>query len=179
MPHLSRSFIIKPRDFTHAGEVSIKVRSILKSIGFDVALIRRVSLCAYEAEMNVVMHGGHGNLLLSLDPENIILDVSDDGPGIEDLDLAFQEGYSTATLEHREMGFGAGMGLPNIKKSSDTLKVHTAQDKGLHLKMGFRSRVTSVDIDPQSRWSIPSMPKRWFWNPEAEDCAFCPWIFWP
>ena len=89
-------------------------------------------------EMNVVMHGGNGDLLLNLDTENIILDVSDDGSGIEDLDLAFQEGYSTATLEHREMGFGAGMGLPNIKKSADTLDVHTARGKGLHLKMGFK-----------------------------------------
>jgi anti-sigma regulatory factor (Ser/Thr protein kinase) len=138
MPHLSRSFTIRPRDFTRAGEVSIEVRSILKSIGFDIALIRRVSLCAYEAEMNVVMHGGNGNLFLNLDPENIIIEVSDDGPGIEDLDQAFQEGFSTATLEHRELGFGAGMGLPNIKRSTDTLEVETGQHEGLYLKMGFK-----------------------------------------
>jgi anti-sigma regulatory factor (Ser/Thr protein kinase) len=137
MPDLERQFTINPNDFAKAGEVSIQIQGILKTIGFDPELIRRVAICAYESEMNVVMHGGNGVVLLSVKPEKISLDVMDDGPGINDIELAFKEGYSTATLEHREMGFGAGMGLPNIKKNTDLLEVHSEKSKGTQLKMGF------------------------------------------
>ena len=138
MPQLTKIFRIVARDFTRAGEVSVHVRSILKGIGFDSSLMRRISLCAYEAEMNVVMHGGEGTLELSIEPEQITLFVNDDGPGIKDIDLALQEGYSTATPEHREMGFGAGMGLPNIKKSADFFEMNSEEGKGTHLKIGFK-----------------------------------------
>jgi anti-sigma regulatory factor (Ser/Thr protein kinase) len=138
MPHLTRTFKIIARDFTRAGEVSVKVRSILKNIGFDSSLIRRIALCAYEAEMNVVMHGGEGILDLSVDPEEIRLVVSDDGPGIENIELALQEGYSTATPEHREMGFGAGMGLPNIKNSADHFEMRSEAGKETHLEIVFK-----------------------------------------
>ena len=140
MPHLTRSFKIKARDFFHAGEVSIQIKSVLKTIGFEADLVRRISVCAYESEMNVVMYGGDGNLLLTIDPENVILDVRDDGPGIENIELALQEGYSTATPEYREMGFGAGMGLPNIKKNSDSFEIHSRKGEGTHLKIGFKVR---------------------------------------
>jgi serine/threonine-protein kinase RsbT len=137
MPELQRSFKVKFNDFMKAGDISVKIQSILKTIGFDPALIRRVSVCAYESEMNVVMHGGDGDVLLIVGPGNITIHVRDDGPGIENTELAFQEGYSTATHEHREMGFGAGMGLPNIKKSADAVEVISEKGKGTYLKMSF------------------------------------------
>jgi anti-sigma regulatory factor (Ser/Thr protein kinase) len=137
MPDLERSFNIKFNDFSKAGEVSIEVQRILKNIGFDPGLIRRVCVCAYESEMNVVMHGGDGVVLLTVDPETVVIDIRDDGPGIDDVELALQEGYSTASMEHQEMGFGAGMGLPNIKKNADSLEVKSVKGEGTHLKMEF------------------------------------------
>lgn len=138
MAQLIKSFNVKPRDFIRAGGASIKVQEVLKTIGFKEDVIRRVSVCAYEAEMNIVMYGGDGNISLTVDPEKINIDVIDDGPGIEDIEKALEEGYSTATEEYREMGFGAGMGLPNIKKNSDSLEINVHKGKGTHLKMGFR-----------------------------------------
>ncbi len=138
MTHLTRSFKIKARDFSRAGEVSIKVQDILKTVGFEASCIRRVSICAYESEMNVVMHGGDGVLSLTVAPESIFLEVEDNGPGIKDIELALQEGYSTATPEYREMGFGAGMGLPNIKKNAHFFDIDSQNGKGARLKMGFK-----------------------------------------
>jgi anti-sigma regulatory factor (Ser/Thr protein kinase) len=138
MSQLSKSFRITPRDFIRAGEVSIEVQGLLKTIGFDADVIRRVSVCAYEAEMNVVMHGGDGTLSLSVDPKMVNMEVKDDGPGIEDIELAMKAGYSTAPPEHRELGFGAGMGLPNIKKNADSLEVNSKKGKGTRLKITFK-----------------------------------------
>lgn len=138
MPHLKKSFTIKPRDFIRAGEVSIQVQSILKTIGFEPDIIRRTSICAYESEMNVVMHGGDGTLLLIVDTDMISIEVWDNGPGIENIELALQEGYSTAPPEYREIGFGAGMGLPNIKKNADQLEIESKKDQGTSLKIYFR-----------------------------------------
>lgn len=138
MPRLTKNFNVKPKDFIRAGEASIKVQEVLKTVGFEEDAIRRASVCAYEAEMNIVMYGGDGNISLTVDPEKITLDVVDDGPGIENIEEAIVEGYSTATEEYREMGFGAGMGLPNIKNNSDSLEINSLKDKGTHLKIGFR-----------------------------------------
>ena len=138
MSYMTKSFNIKPRDFIRAGEASIKVQGVLKIIGFGEDVIRRASVCAYEAEMNIVMYGGDGNISLTVDPERITLDVIDDGPGIENIEKSLEEGYSTATVEYREMGFGAGMGLPNIKKNSDSFEINSQKEKGTHLKIGFR-----------------------------------------
>jgi anti-sigma regulatory factor (Ser/Thr protein kinase) len=140
MSLLKRSFEIKARDFVRAGEASIEVQRILKNIGFDPEQIRRASICAYESEMNVVMHGGDGELVLTLNAEKIVLDINDKGPGIQDIDLALQEGYSTASHEDREMGFGAGMGLPNIKKNADFFEILSGKGKGAHLKIGINLR---------------------------------------
>ncbi|MBN1104407.1 MAG: ATP-binding protein [Deltaproteobacteria bacterium] len=139
MPHLTREFAIKAKDFIKAGEVSIQVQGLLKTIGFGADIIRRVAICAYESEMNVVMHGGDGALTLSVDTDGILLEVRDDGKGIEDIDLALQEGYSTASPEDRERGFGAGMGLPNIQRNTDDLEIRSEMGKGTHLKMTFRA----------------------------------------
>jgi serine/threonine-protein kinase RsbT len=139
MPHLTKSYSIKARDYLRAGEVSMQVQGLLKSIGFDPELIRRVSICAYEAEMNVVMHGGDGQLSVEINTASVSLDVKDGGPGIENIDLALQEGYSTASEEAREMGFGAGMGLPNIKKNCDSLEILSEKGKGAELRIGFKA----------------------------------------
>jgi len=139
MAHLTKNYPIKARDYLRAGEVSMQVQGLLKSIGFAQAMIRRVSICAYEAEMNVVMHGGDGSLTVEINTDGIVLDVRDDGPGIEDISLALQEGYSTASEEAREMGFGAGMGLPNIQKNSDSLDIVSEKGKGTEVKIGFKA----------------------------------------
>lgn len=104
---------------------------------FDPSLIRRVAICGYESEMNVVMHGGDGTLSIEVDSDRLILEITDDGPGIEDIDLAMQAGYSTANDDHREMGFGAGMGLPNMKKNSDRIQVDSKKDDGTLVRMIF------------------------------------------
>lgn len=135
MTNFKRQFEIKAKDFVKAGEASIEVQSILKAIGFDADCVRRVAVCAYEAEMNVVMHGGDGVLILTVEPRKIVLNFRDKGPGIENVELALQEGYSTATSEYREMGFGAGMGLPNIKKNADSLEIHSEKGKGTQLEI--------------------------------------------
>ena len=137
MSKFKKSFHIKGRDFIRAGEASINVQNLLKSMDFDPRLIRRVAICGYESEMNVVMHGGDGSLSLEVDTYRLILEISDDGPGIEDIDLAMQAGYSTANDDHREMGFGAGMGLPNMKKNSDIITIESQKDKGTHVRMVF------------------------------------------
>jgi anti-sigma regulatory factor (Ser/Thr protein kinase) len=104
---------------------------------FDPRLIRRVAICGYEGEMNVVMHGGDGTMSIELDDKRLTLEISDDGPGIEDIALAMQAGYSTANDEHRRMGFGAGMGLPNMKKNSDRIQIESQKNNGTVVRMLF------------------------------------------
>lgn len=137
MTKFKKSFHIKGRDFIRAGEASINVQNLLKSMDFDPRLIRRVAICGYESEMNVVMHGGDGSLSLEVDTDKLILEISDDGPGIVDIDLAMQAGYSTANDDHREMGFGAGMGLPNMKKNSDQIHIESNNGQGTVVRMIF------------------------------------------
>jgi len=125
-----RQFEIVGDDFSSAGAVSIAVKRLVKEVGFSPELVRRVAIAAFEAEMNVVMYGGGGFLELHITADRVRLVIKDQGPGISDLDLAMQEGWSTATTEMREMGFGAGMGLPNMKKNSDRMQVLTDQGRG-------------------------------------------------
>lgn len=139
MAHLKKEYTVKAGDFVHAGEGSMHIQSTLKTIGYDPEIIRRASICAYESEMNIVMHGGDGALNLTVNSRWIIIEAIDNGAGIEDIELAFQEGYSTAREEHREMGFGAGMGLPNIKKNTDSLEVKSSKNRGTFLKMIFNT----------------------------------------
>lgn len=137
MSTISKEYNIKARDFIHAGESSIDLKKSLKALNLDQEIIRRAAVCAYESEMNIVMHGGDGILILNVDETGIIIEARDDGQGISDIDLALQEGYSTATDEYREMGFGAGMGLPNIKKNSDFLDILSIKGKGTCLTICF------------------------------------------
>jgi len=125
-----RSFKIHGRDFDKAGETSTEIKAILKSLSIDAGVIRHAVVVAFEAEMNVVMYADEGTMTFVLTDEAIGIEVADVGPGIPDLELAMQEGYSTASDEMRELGFGFGMGLPNIKRNSDTLSITTEVGKG-------------------------------------------------
>jgi len=137
METLKESFHIQGNDFIHAGEGAIKIKNILKVLNINPQLIRRVAICSYEAEMNIVMHGGGGKLQFEIDADKVVLEASDEGDGIEDIETAMMEGFSTAKEEYREMGFGAGMGLPNIKKNSDHLAIASAKGKGTRVQMVF------------------------------------------
>ena len=137
MSAIKRSYYIRSRDFIRAGEASIKIQTLLKSLNFDPKLIRRVAICGYEGEMNVVMHGGDGSLGFAIKPDELVMEISDDGPGIVDIEKAMRAGFSTALDEHREMGFGAGMGLPNMKKNADDIIVESEKDQGTRVRMVF------------------------------------------
>ena len=108
----SQSFLIEGRDFRNAGRASTEIKHILKQLGVDGGIIRRVAIAAYEAEMNVVMYASKAKMRLQVTPQVIQIAVDDEGPGIPDVERAMVEGFSTATDEMREMGFGAGTGFP-------------------------------------------------------------------
>ena len=112
-------------DFTRAGEASGNVKVQLKKLGFDPSVIRNVVIALYEGEINMVIHAGGGQIDVSIDPDQIRMVLADHGPGIPDVALARQEGYSTAPDNVRALGFGAGMGLPNIKKYTDEMRIET------------------------------------------------------
>lgn len=130
---LSQSFVIRGGDFNNAGKTSTSIKEILQEIGINSSIVVRASIAAYEAEMNIVMYAHRGVVTLNITPEKLHLKLRDEGPGIENTDLAMQEGFSTATDEMREMGFGAGMGLPNIKKNADEFKISSIPGKGTSL----------------------------------------------
>lgn len=129
-------FSIESDNFATAGEASAKIKSILKMIGIPPALTRRITIAAYEAEMNMIIHSLGGTMTLAISPSDIQLSCVDTGPGIEDIDTAMQEGYSTAPLNVRTMGFGAGMGLPNIKRNSDVFSIESSKE-GTSLSLTF------------------------------------------
>jgi len=138
------SFDIEGGDFSRAGAAASRVKQILKEIGLDSNYVKRAVVIAYEAEINVVSYATRGKMTLTVSPAKIDITVEDVGPGIEDIELAMQEGYSTASDWIREMGFGAGMGLPNIKKNSDFLEIESEVGVGtrvhaeVHLGKGGR-----------------------------------------
>ena len=134
---LSQKFKIKGGDFGKAGRTSTSIKEILKEIGIDHSIVIRASIAVYEAEMNVVMYAKRGMVTLNITPEKLHLKLEDEGQGIADIDQAMKEGFSTATHEMREMGFGAGMGLPNIKKNADRFKINSISGKGTTLDIIF------------------------------------------
>jgi serine/threonine-protein kinase RsbT len=134
---LNHELYINGSDFANAGMVSTEVKSILKKIGLDPVLVRRVAISTYEGEMNVVMHAIRANVHLCVTPKVIVVVIDDEGKGIPNVDLAMQEGFTTATEEMRAMGFGSGMGLPNIKKNSDELMIKSQVEVGTRLEMRF------------------------------------------
>jgi len=129
------SFQIQGKDFNAAGEASSKIKSILQQLGIRSQICRRVAIVAYEAEMNVVIHADRGVMVLEVHPDHVDLEIVDEGPGIPDLEAVMVEGFSTAPDYVREMGFGAGMGLPNIKRSSDEFFIDSEPDRGVTLRV--------------------------------------------
>jgi serine/threonine-protein kinase RsbT len=127
---LKKTYPVHGRNFDKAGEAATEIKQLLKELGLDAALIHRAVVVAFEAEMNVVMYASEGTVTLVLTDDDIQLEVADRGPGIADIALAMTEGYSTATNEMREMGFGFGMGLPNIKKNSDVFHIDSVLNTG-------------------------------------------------
>ena len=120
-------------DFTRAGEASGLVKRKLKQLGFSPDVIRRVAIAMYEGEINMVIHAGGGQIDVEILPDRVIAVLADQGPGIPDVEQAMQEGWSTAPDNVRSLGFGAGMGLPNIKKYSDTVDIATKVGEGTTL----------------------------------------------
>lgn len=118
-------FDVSGEDFTRAGEASGKVKSKLKQLGIAPDAVRRVAIALYEGEINLVIHAGGGEIDVEISPEDIKMTLTDKGPGIADVEKAMTEGFSTATENIRSLGFGAGMGLPNMKKYSDEMKIDT------------------------------------------------------
>jgi anti-sigma regulatory factor (Ser/Thr protein kinase) len=127
---LRKTFEIQGQDFGNAGERCAEVTAILKDLDVDPSIILRVGVVAFEAEMNAVMYARRATLTFVLTDNEIVVDVADQGPGIPDIELAMQPGYSTATDEMREMGFGYGLGLPNIKKNSDVFSLQSEVGRG-------------------------------------------------
>jgi serine/threonine-protein kinase RsbT len=134
---LSKRYEIESSDFSRAGQVSTQIKELLQEIGITSSIIRRAAIATYEAEMNVVMYADRAELFLTVNPEKIHIRIEDKGQGIENIDLAMQEGFSTATAEMREMGFGAGMGLPNIKKNADKFELSSTPGKGTTVDITF------------------------------------------
>ena len=128
-------FDVSGEDFTRAGEASGKVKSKLKQLGIAPDAVRRVAIALYEGEINLVIHAGGGEIDVEISPENIKMILSDKGPGIADVEKAMTEGFSTATENIRSLGFGAGMGLPNMKKYSDEMKIDTKIGEGTTIFM--------------------------------------------
>ena len=136
MPEAFESiYTITGKDFSNAGKVSTSIKETLKRLGLNPAVIRRIAIVSYEAEMNLVMYAVQGKIQLTVSPETVTINVQDEGPGIPDIELAMQEGYSTATPEMREMGFGAGMGLPNIRKNADDFEISSEIGQGTQLSI--------------------------------------------
>jgi anti-sigma regulatory factor (Ser/Thr protein kinase) len=127
---LRESFKIQGGNYDKAGEVSSEIKVMLRDLCIDAANTRRTVIVAYEGEMNVVMYAQRGTLTLTLTDEDISLQFDDEGPGIPDIQQALQEGYSTATDEMRELGFGFGMGLPNMKKNADEFHIESEVGRG-------------------------------------------------
>lgn len=129
------TFSIQGGDFTNAGHPSSEVKKVLKQLGIDSKTIKNIVIALYEAEVNVVAHAWRGTVTVEIDENKITMLLEDEGPGIPDIELAMQAGYSTASKKVREMGFGAGMGLPNMKKNTDELIIESEVDKGTKVKM--------------------------------------------
>ena len=130
-----KNYQLSGTDFSIAGEASSSFKSILKRLGVPADIVRKVAIAMYEAEINTIIHGGGGECDAEISGKEIKITFRDQGPGIADIDKAMQAGFSTATDQIRELGFGAGMGLPNIKKYTDDMQIETAPGKGTTLTL--------------------------------------------
>ena len=141
MSTLRLTYEVEKDDLARAGEASSQVKQTLRKLGFDPETIRRVSICMYEGEINMVIHADGGQATVDIGLDAITLTLADHGPGIPDVDLAMQAGYTTAGEAVRDLGFGAGMGLPNMKKYSDSMTIDTT--------VGVGTTVTMIILIPQ------------------------------
>lgn len=128
-------FDVDGEDFTSAGQASVQVKKALRQLGISPEIIRKVSIAMYEGEINMVIHAGGGKADVLLYEDHIEIVLDDQGPGIADIDLAMQEGYSTAPDHIRSLGFGAGMGLPNMKRYTDEMQIDSTLGKGTRIVM--------------------------------------------
>ena len=135
MEKLHLHYDVEGNDFIAAGEASGQVKRALRQLGIDFEVIRRCAICMYEGEINMVVHADGGTADVMVEKDKVTIILEDRGPGISDMELAMQEGYSTASQDVRELGFGAGMGLPNMKKYSDSLEISSEVGKGTKVTM--------------------------------------------
>lgn len=135
MEALNLHYDVSGNDFTCAGEASGKIKKTLKELGFPNSTVRNVAIAVYEGEINMVIHAGGGVIDAVIEPEYISLVLTDHGPGIPNVELAMKEGWSTAPENVRQLGFGAGMGLPNIKKYTDEMVIETTVGKGTTIRL--------------------------------------------
>jgi len=134
---IRQEYPVKSGDFNAAGDVSSSIKQVLKKLGISSALVRRISICAYESELNMVIHSLGGIMSLEVDDSSVVVICDDNGPGIPDVELAMSEGYSTAPESARMLGFGAGMGLPNMKRCSDDMSIRSVVGEGTRIEMKF------------------------------------------
>ena len=128
---------VKANDMTAAGDVSARIKRHMKRLGIPGSIMRRVSVCTYEAEINLVIHSDGGQIDFEISEDSILVRARDVGPGIPDIDKAMTEGWSTASNEVRNMGFGAGMGLPNMKRNADEFEISSVVGEGTDISMIF------------------------------------------
>ena len=134
---LLKSFPVAAGDFSSAGDASASIKGMLKKLGVNPGVIRRISIAAYEAELNLIIHSQGGELSMAVEPQMIRLKSEDVGPGIADVSKALQEGFSTAPESVRELGFGAGMGLPNMKRCANRFSISSQLGEGTHIRLEF------------------------------------------
>lgn len=130
-------YTLKDGDFSNAGNASSNIKKNLKRLGIDAAVIKKMVVSIYEAEVNMIAHANGGKIEVFIDEEKIKAVIADVGPGIPDIDQAMKKGFTTASDEVRQMGFGAGMGLPNIKKNSDDFKIESVIGEGTTLTISL------------------------------------------
>ena len=131
------SYDVASGAFQTAGDASASIKRKLKQLGVDAVTLRRVAVASYEAELNLIIHSNGGNLIMEMSPDEVMLISKDVGPGIPDIGKALEEGYSTASEEARDLGFGAGMGLPNMKRNATTFELKSEVGVGTSIDMGF------------------------------------------
>jgi serine/threonine-protein kinase RsbT len=145
LPLAHQEFPILGRAYFLGGRASTSVKRVLTEAGVDDEIIQRISVACYEAEMNVVLHARAGYVSVSIFPDRIVVGVTDQGPGIEDIALAMTPGWSSASEEARALGFGAGMGLPNIRSQTDEMTISSTPGEGVSLELTFRRTGLTYD----------------------------------
>ncbi len=135
--HLEKHYLIDSGDYVRAGEASADIKRALRQLGVQADVLRRVSVASYEAELNVVIHSLGGELCLEVGEDAITLSTRDKGPGIADIQAAMRAGYSTADEQARGLGFGAGMGLPNMRRNADRFHIDSRPGQGTSIRMDF------------------------------------------